>query len=114
MNRKSVTHQPSNEYPTGGPLGPRARKDSFWYPYRPWLRVPIRLLGILLLCVGIWRFWTQQRFSVGALWLPLLFLVTSFEHPRLVPKTLFYRVAIVIIWLLLAAVCGAFAYIYFA
>ena len=72
----------------------------FWYPYRPWLRWPIRVLGAVGIAAVVTKLVTHHQLSdvtglLGPLW---LFLVT-FDEPEPRPKARGYLVAAGLAWL---------------
>jgi hypothetical protein len=75
----------------------------FWYPYRPWQRWPIRLLGAVgivavLTKLAIYHRWSEATGLFAPLW---LFLV-SFDHPEPKLKTPTYFVGATLAWLAVA------------
>jgi hypothetical protein len=87
----------------------------YWYPYRPWLRWPLRLLGALGIImvvtkVALYHRWTDVTALLGPLWL----LVVSFDTPERKPKTPRYVIGASLAWLavvftLLVIVLSVFA-----
>jgi hypothetical protein len=81
----------------------KTEHSVFWYPFRPSLRWPIRLLGIIgaimvvVKLVMSWHWDDCFRF-VGPLWL----LTVSFDTPELKPKTAAYFVGALLAWLAIA------------
>jgi hypothetical protein len=87
------------------------QRSVFWYPFRPWLRWPVRLLAIAgiisaavkLVAVRDWCDCFRFIFPIGL-------LAMSFDKPELKPKTPAYFVGAVLAWI---AVALTFAFIIF-
>ena len=72
----------------------------FWYPYRPWLRWPIRVLGAVGIAAVVMKLATHHRWSdVTGLLGPLCLFLVSFDDPELRPKTRTYLVSAGLAWL---------------
>jgi len=72
----------------------------YWYPYQPWQRWPIRLLGAVgivavLTKVAVHHRWSDVTELFGPVW---LFLV-SFDTPEPRPKTRTYLIGASLAWL---------------
>ena len=87
----------------------------FWYPYRPWLRWPMRLLGAVGIVAVLTKMVVQHRWTeftglFGPVW---LFLV-SFDTPEPKPKTRTYFVGAALAWLAVAFTLLVIALCFFA
>ena len=72
----------------------------YWYPYRPWLRWPIRLLGVVGIVAVVAKFVMYHRWIDLAGFLgPLWFLATSYDSLELQPKTVRYFIVATLAWL---------------
>jgi len=87
----------------------------FWYPFRPWLCWPIRLLGfaaaiMVVVKLVMFRHWDDCFRFVGPLWL----LAVSFDTPELKPKTAAYFVGAAFAWVAIAFTLFLIGFLAFA
>jgi hypothetical protein len=73
---------------------PSQNDGSYWYPFRPSLRWPVRILGLagVLASLGHWSLGSHWHWQ--GLLMPLWFLIISFETPYRRRKTASYHVII--------------------
>ncbi len=72
----------------------------FWYPYRPWLRWPLRVLGAAGIAAVVAKLVTHHRWSdVPGLFGPLWLFLVIFDEPEPRLKTRTYLVAAGLAWL---------------
>lgn len=72
----------------------------FWYPFRPWLRWPIRLLGAVGIVVVLTKLLIYHRWSEATgLFAPIWLFLASFVNPEPKLKTPTYFVGAVLAWL---------------
>ena len=72
----------------------------YWYPYRPSLRWPIRLLGAVGIVAILAQMATHHRWSeVMGLFGPLWLFLVSFDTPEPKPKTRTYFIGATLAWL---------------
>ena len=75
----------------------------FWYPYRPWLRWPIRLLGAVGIVAVLTKLAIYHRWAeVTGLFAPAWLFLVSFDNPEPKPKTPTYFIGAVLAWLAVA------------
>ena len=75
----------------------------FWYPYRPWLRWPIRLLGAVGIVAVVTQLAIHHRWpEIPGLFAPLSLFLISFEKPEPRLKTATYVVGAALAWLAVA------------
>ena len=76
----------------------------FWYPYRPGLRWPIRLLGAVGIVAVLTKLAIYHRWSeVTGLFAPVLLFLVSFDKPEPKLKTPTYFVGAALAWLAVAS-----------
>jgi hypothetical protein len=72
----------------------------YWYPYRPWLRWPIRLLGAVGIVAVLTKIAVHHRWSeVTGLFGPVWLFLVSFDTPEPKPKTRTYLIGAALAWL---------------
>jgi hypothetical protein len=71
----------------------------FWYPFRPWLRWPIRLFAIVAMLLAVTKLVIHRQWSdaAGLVW-PSWLLVVALETPQPKPKTTGYYVGATLAW----------------
>jgi hypothetical protein len=67
---------------------------SYWYPFRPSLRWPVRIVGLAGVLASLGQLAFGSHWHWQGLLMPLWFLLISFETPHRRHKTATYRAVV--------------------